>query len=872
MNIMSESVDKNGTSRRPRIGRVRIIIIIILTIIYFIVLANARSIPSQRFLFIFYFIFLVFVPGYSLSAVLFPGKNLPMKVVTSVVFGTALMYVVLFVFNLFRLDIFYIGIVMPVITVALARLHPFWIPDTRDEHEEHESPPPPIPRMITVLLFILVVFACVLVIRSGDPLLYTSDSPDHIAYIRTISRTQEAFPGTFLYKEGGTLTRDIRKGLGHAMWGTINVLTGRTDVLPVWPLISLFGSILIILSIFCAGVLLFQSAPIGLLAAILFVFCYHGGLTGRQLTTIAYSFPFGKIYLVAFLAALTTYVTRPRIELLLLAAAASIAATGTHINHFLLMAFLIFVFSIVAFFQAKGEIRTKLWRKTVPVLVVTFLCVNLPYLLLRYIRDYAPNNEIHTHVQGILRFTDTLFIINPVVFFRIAGPLFVLAFISVFILWNKSRLERNLSLLLWGVIAIYLTVFNPILVPLISRSISYLLIRLEFAIPSVLVSACLLDALWKRLRGRELSISVRASVIGWIAVLCCIGYPLLKTPSRFAYSTEKLSKMKSMSCRNVSDLFEAIDENVPGGTVIASDPVTSYCIPAFTDHFVVCTFDQHSIPNDSTALDRILDCRDIFLPGIGTGDMIRTLKKYNTEYLVVNGRIPASITPLYWRPDLRDAEYTIGKLSRAPKLFRVIYNKDSVALFEFLNQPYHDSLTAEPSFDERLGPTVTIGEAFQLPESGEPAVHVKAVRIDRTSVKRGDTLDITIEWVATRTLPPKSYVSHVRLDTHFEKGPLYSASYGKIYRKVLERIRGYRFRHSVVHLPFNGMYPPDKWSALRVVRDTFPVRIPDDIATGIYSISITMSIKTQYPNHTLKDIFTDNDIYSGGVMGRILVE
>ena len=122
------------------------------------------------------------------------------------------------------------------------------------------------------------------------------------------------------------------------------------------------------------------------------------------------------------------------------------------------------------------------------------------------------------------------------------------------------------------------------------------------------------------------------------------------------YSSEGRARMNRLSCFNVRDLYEAIDETIPPGSVILSDPVTSYCIPAVTDQFVACTYDQHSIPNDSTALDRILDCRDLFLPGTSVSRAVGTMKQYGSQYLAVNGRVPRSVTPMYWKPNREIAE------------------------------------------------------------------------------------------------------------------------------------------------------------------------------------------------------------------------
>ncbi len=99
-----------------------------------------------------------------------------------------------------------------------------------------------------------------------------------------------ASPDRFLYPGGGTLTWDIRKGLVHAMWGTLNVLTGRIDTFAVWSLVSMIGSVSILLMLFCAGSILMGSAAVGLIAVFLFLLIYNGGLANYQLITLAYAF------------------------------------------------------------------------------------------------------------------------------------------------------------------------------------------------------------------------------------------------------------------------------------------------------------------------------------------------------------------------------------------------------------------------------------------------------------------------------------------------------------------------------------------------------------------------------------------------------
>ncbi len=842
-----------------------------LLLLHIILLLSAKSIPAHRFLFVSFFFTTVLLPGFLLSKRLFRKADLPYRALLSFVCGTALVYIVLTVLAIARWPVRYLGIAAPIITVALIAAS---LPTHREGAEPDSASRRRSSRITGPALALMLVTVTILIARSGDPLLYTSDSPDHIAYIRTVSRTEEVFPEEFLYRDGGMLTRDIRKGLGHALWGGINVLTGRTDAHTVWPLVSVIGSMFIILALYSAGSIMFGSASAGLIAVLLLLLVHNNGLRDRTLIYIAFPFPFGKIFLVTFVAAVTRYLTKGERAYLVLAALASLAAAGTHINHVLSIAFQSFIFSAAVFCYAwRSERRARLAR-AIPALAATLILVNLPYLALRYTRDFAPNNEIHTHVQGIFTITGKLVILNPFVFYRISGPLFILSVISVILLWKLSRREETIRLLSWGTIAILAVVFNPILVPLLMERISYLLLRLESAIPSMLLPAYLLTTLWKKLRGTPGLLSNGAAVCGWIAVLVLIGPSILKTPTEFAYSGEAIRRSREHGCLCQKELFEAIDREVPPGSVIASDPITSYCIPAFTDQFVVCTYDQHSVPNDSTALRRILDTRDILAPYTGLLTITDVLEKYHAGYLVINGKIPPEISAMYWKPDRRRAGYAIERLSRFPDIFRILYRDESTVLYAFDGEAARSYEWSEKELEpfESAGASISTDEIHDLAGSGQPYIYIRRGTASRNTVNRGDTLTLSIEWVAERACPPRRYTTFIRFDADYPKGTLYRSFYSKIYRRLYEQVTGGKFRFTVEHLPASGLNPPDKWPAGRIIPDSFTVRVPHKVTPGVYTIRVKLALKTQYPNHTLRDLISDDDYKAGAAMTEVTIK
>jgi hypothetical protein len=56
-----------------------------------------------------------------------------------------------------------------------------------------------------------------------------------------------------------------------------------------------------------------------------------------------------------------------------------------------------------------------------------------------------------------------------------------------------------------------------------------------------------------------------------------------------------------------------------------------------------------------------------------------------------------------------------------------------------------------------------------------------------------------------------------------------------------------------------------------VVRDSFRIVVPPDVAPGYYRVEIRMNRSPHYPNFHLADFFSDHDYYSGVVMTAIEV-
>ena len=144
----------------------------------------------------------------------------------------------------------------------------------------------------------------------------------------------------------------------------------------------------------------------------------------------------------------------------------------------------------------------------------------------------------------------------------------------------------------------------------------------------------------------------------------------------------------------------------------------------------------------------------------------------------------------------------------------------------------------------------------------------------RMAAKRGrpgERIPVVIEWRTRETLPVGAYSVSVRFDHATLPGFSPPAWCGKPARKLLEKLRHERFRFRDDHLPVGGDYGVDLWRPTEVVRDSFVVAVPEDVAPGEYQVQVLMVRGPHYANYRLSDYFLDHDYYSGVPAGLFRV-
>ncbi|MCK4237401.1 MAG: hypothetical protein KAX38_09810, partial [Candidatus Krumholzibacteria bacterium] len=305
----------------------------------------------------------------------------------------------------------------------------------------------------------------------------------------------------------------------------------------------------------------------------------------------------------------------------------------------------------VTFIKTGKKWRRRFW------LSIPFQVLGLAVpLVVRARFTFEKFNLVHIHRQGMLILSDHLAVVDPLEIVSRMGIAFYFAVIlSCFIfLVAPRRNPRNLvvTLFLFPVIL----VLNPLTASLLERQMGYLHYRLIYAAPASCLLALGVIGLFRilifgradspqrkvfsrerspvsRMLGHAESDSYRRSVgptwYGRMASLCSglarrlaaaaviaifLFYPVRYGMIMLKGSVDGILNGKGGIDERHRAFLEELNRKVPDHSVIVSDPRTSYLLSAYSDHFVVVTFDQHCSPTDLIALERIEAVRDILSP------------------------------------------------------------------------------------------------------------------------------------------------------------------------------------------------------------------------------------------------------------------
>ncbi|NNF08377.1 MAG: hypothetical protein HKN21_16570 [Candidatus Eisenbacteria bacterium] len=679
----------------------------------------------------------------------------------------------------------------------------------------------------------LVLALVVLGLWKGAAFRFTADGPDHVGMLREILASGKFLPTEAFFLEAGNLGADSRKGLLHPLWASWAKGLGF-DPLKFWLILPGLTAPLG----FLGGYLFLRGLSLGrafaLAGGALITLTWNGGLTADYLGVSNHPNQVGAtlFWLTAGLSLIAW-----RRETWLAALLAGAAAFGTVAVHPMFVVFGALFYGsclLVAFVARKPAADPALIVRSALVSAVLLL----PYLFVRF-QNYEPANPLHTELQGMFLLSDALFVADPLRLTQSLGFFGWFVYpVLLFGLWSSRKQFPSLLVWFFSFLMLMMTL-NPLLVPFLQKHLTYLIFRSFWLFPPALALAFALAVLWKKPRSRPFLV--------FTVLLLAVG--LLRTPGS-----------SGGSALQWQSALENITSELPPRSVIASDPVTSYLLPAFTTHRVICTYDQHSPPNDARGLERLLQSRDLLSPAMTDSVAWQIAKREKAAYVLINETLPVPLSTSVWTFSRKAQTQRAAQFENSP-YFDVVAKENGMTLFMTRREPSPGQrMTASQS-----GLPVAPNTSLYLESDGLGLLDGSATA---DTVRAGGILEVHAQLVRTAPdLDPRGLVVSVRANELDTKKP----SGGKIGRKVWERRNNFLVRFRGDDTPGVGIQPPDHWELERAMPHRALIPVPKTTKPGRYEIAVAINRIPQMPNYRLQDYLSEDDLYQGVVVDTVLV-
>jgi hypothetical protein len=833
---------------------------------------------------------LFLVPGISLSALLF-GSRASIPEAACRIFSMGLIFVSIVVCAGFLPGVSYpaISVAAAVLAIGLAFLARRFVIPGRDI--AHAGPRGEAARGRssgrTAAIAGTGLFAlCVLVFSGTGELGWNTDALDHVSFVSRSVESGSLFPRDSYYREGDGISPDPRKGLWHpvlSLW----TYQAHEPAYRVWRDVPAFLSFFAACAFLLFAIRLTGSARGAALSLVLFLLFYGGEGIG-WFTKIGFSKNIALVALWIDLAFLFTYYATGRRVYLLAGAFLACAGAAFHVVFAMLLgASLAGIFLYVTLVRGGAGWRGAFWR-SVPLQLAG---AAIP-LAIRLPAAFAASTTIHTHLQGMLVFSPGLAIVDPAELATRYGLVFffVLALAPFFWLVAERAERRTLAFMLYAVPVIL--VLDPLVAFALERRIGYLHYRLLDAAPIVVILALIVGGLAERLvtgrtlvrgggRGAMPFLSARGAASRLVAaaiILIFIAYPLRSVLRGIGGPVRTIIEKPSPLPARYASLFSALDGSMPDRAVVASDPVTSYILSAYTDHFVTVILDQHCSPADTSAMERLREARNLLSPAVPLSASRAWLARTGASYVLVDAE-PAGKADFFNSFLPAEAAKTCEKLGDCPSVAESVLDLDGFHLFRLRTDDRAPFV--EEACDSALAGVLPCpaGGAEEGGRHGDGGMDVGEditlvnLTVDNYVLCSGDTLSGHFCWVGE----PKPAFGFpldviVRIETPFPKGRLYGDWYAKQYRRIIERRRGAFYRCTWRIRLMSGAVYPDLWETGKVVRQDFALRLPASIAPGPYEVRVMVMRAPYLENRRAADYLSNDDSLQGVPVGMIYLQ
>ncbi len=708
-------------------------------------------------------------------------------------------------------------------------------------------------RRFLVALSLLIATAALGVLIVGPPMEIQNDTIDHAGYVSEIARTGEAFPITAIYWNPGDDGKDFRKALLHTVYGFTARHTGAAPI----DVLNAYGAFLLAvmaLVVYTTARALFRRHRLpAVLAVVIFLVGTDWGIGNPMVRAAFYPNRFGAAFLLLFIMAAMEYAHRGPSTALRWCAAYAFAATAVHVQYAVIVpaaAAVLVLWRSCSPCATWGEHLSRTMRVVMAAVVGA-----APFFLYRYFTAYR-TNPLHEQVQSAVFVTDRWFIVDPARLWHSFGPVGIAALVCIGPLWRRRREIPGVGYTIAAFVTLLVVQLVPFILTPLYSVLKYIAFRLDAIVPFYFLPAYFIATRPRR---------ARVAMVFVLAMLALVIVPLARH-SAFSPSALEAERRHGPDrwARGLVQLAGAL----PRGSVVASDPVTSYLMSAFTPYFVVCTLDQHAPPNDLHIEERMSAARDIVSPFTSAHDKGALIEAYHVSHVVVNETLPENLILNYWTLEPTDAQDAAETFRSLRYEFETIPLSDGLTAFRWKHDERLSTLprpVPRPVVDALPQSAVPIGE-----RSGEATIE-GVVLHGAGILPAGGELVLDLYWSRDRELPPGTYMVTIRFDKKSVQLPLDGRPFPKLTRKLVERLRGERYRFRADHMIQGGLFAPDAWQIGDIVEDDVRVVVPTDIAPGRYRVQAKMLRVANQPNQRLRDYFFDDDNYAGVDIGEVTI-
>lgn len=526
---------------------------------------------------------------------------------------------------------------------------------------------------IKINLLIMLVVSCVVMVKAGAYMVPTSDSLGYLAGIRKIVLGNVMS----VYDPYYAGTKDPAAAFGT--WQVIIAVIGRVsgeDIVKIWRFLPVILVPLSINTHYIFAKNIFRNRIAALISTLIL---FMIGITYRNMQwwqEIVYSSWIARlIILPVVLLFMLKYIygKTDAKKYLLAGALAGLSLAVFHVYYYLLVIFSIL--SFLVFYILYMKHKTDLIRRIMRYLAVVVLAA-LPFIILRYTTSYGIMNPRFLVPEGIIKLSDTLFIIDILGNLKwhmfIPLPLFVLSVILALLILSAAKKDNASIFLMSNMLFPLLVMINPVIVPVIGKylSVNYVS-RMLRIMPSVMVIGYCLN--------KALSFCKNMGIYKFVPVVL-IYITLGISIKGFDSLPVRRGIVEIM--RKTAQILE--NNGIKKESVIFSDPVVSYNLGAFLDIYAVAINSSHASPMAQDQEKRFLDSKSILDPGTNIKQTVGLLKEYNVSYIVLIPELFNHLRLIKKYNDISDdfiENLDLNKFEKHSEIFNKIHSEQGIYIY-----------------------------------------------------------------------------------------------------------------------------------------------------------------------------------------------